>query len=88
MPFACPSCVAHDKPSYSLINLQNEVYDYNCNICMGFAAEPLAQLTVPPSHANTSKKQAPATVTLNKGNTVVMTTIVEVPEASPVGLCL
>lgn len=87
MPFACPSCVAHDKPSYSLINLQNEIYDYNCNVCMGFETEPLAQLTVPPSSAN-AKKAVPATMALNKGNTVVLTTIVEVPEASPIGLCL
>ena len=83
--------MAHSKPSYSLINLQNEIYDYNCNVCMGFEPEPLAQLSVPASTANmasTGTGNKPTSVMVNKGNTVVLTTIVEVPEASPMGLCL
>ncbi|KAL7422734.1 hypothetical protein Q5752_002026 [Cryptotrichosporon argae] len=34
MMFACPGCVAADRPAYALINLNNHVYDYQCGVCM------------------------------------------------------
>ena len=34
MAFACPGCVAKDKKSYSILNMNNHIYDYSCNECM------------------------------------------------------
>ncbi|EIW67266.1 hypothetical protein TREMEDRAFT_74529 [Tremella mesenterica DSM 1558] len=32
--FACPGCVARDRPTYCILNLSNHVYDYHCAMCM------------------------------------------------------
>ncbi|TYJ53104.1 hypothetical protein B9479_006285 [Cryptococcus floricola] len=31
--FACPGCVKANKPSFSIINLNNHIYDYQCAEC-------------------------------------------------------
>lgn len=40
LAFACPGCVATNKPNYNILNLKNHVYEYHCNACTG-AAVPL-----------------------------------------------
>ncbi|WVF72810.1 hypothetical protein IAT40_007628 [Kwoniella sp. CBS 6097] len=46
LPFACPSCVSSDKPSYSILNLNNHIYDYTCAECMAEAStKPLTTTT-------------------------------------------
>lgn len=34
MTFACPGCVAKDKKSFSILNMKNHIYDYQCHECM------------------------------------------------------
>lgn len=34
LSFACPGCVAKDRPSYSILSMNNHIYDYHCDSCM------------------------------------------------------
>ncbi|KAI9637532.1 uncharacterized protein MKK02DRAFT_43457 [Dioszegia hungarica] len=34
LSFACPGCVAKDRPSYSILSMNNHIYDYHCDACM------------------------------------------------------
>ncbi|WWC63281.1 uncharacterized protein I303_105881 [Kwoniella dejecticola CBS 10117] len=34
LPFACPGCVKSNKPSFTILNLKNHIYDYQCSDCM------------------------------------------------------
>ncbi|WVR00006.1 hypothetical protein IAU59_007148 [Kwoniella sp. CBS 9459] len=55
LPFACPSCVSSDKPSYSILNLNNHIYDYTCAECMAEAeseASPKPLTTFIKAHAH------------------------------------
>ncbi|OCF37936.1 hypothetical protein I316_00160 [Kwoniella heveanensis BCC8398] len=58
LPFACPLCVSSDKPSFSILNLNNHIYDYTCTECMAESAssKPLTTTTTASfmkSHAHT-----------------------------------
>ncbi|WWC71580.1 uncharacterized protein I206_105538 [Kwoniella pini CBS 10737] len=34
LPFACPGCVKSNKSSFTILNLKNHIYDYQCSECM------------------------------------------------------
>ncbi|WVR07591.1 hypothetical protein IAU60_004633 [Kwoniella sp. DSM 27419] len=52
LPFACPSCVSANKPSFAILNLSNHIYDYTCKECMASSSMlPLTTVIKAHDHA-------------------------------------
>ncbi|KAK6910501.1 hypothetical protein L486_04737 [Kwoniella mangroviensis CBS 10435] len=54
LPFACPGCVKSNKPSYTIINLKNHIYDYQCSECMAENENHQGKLTTGVLKAHTT----------------------------------
>ncbi|AFR95636.2 hypothetical protein C343_03740 [Cryptococcus neoformans C23] len=53
--FACPGCIKANKPSFSILNLKNHIYDYHCAECMAEApTHPLTTHFKAPQHSNSN----------------------------------
>ncbi|ORX38496.1 hypothetical protein BD324DRAFT_607957 [Kockovaella imperatae] len=49
--FACPGCVTKHRETYSILNMKNHIYDYQCGDCM-------AEIQLPTSRRGSMESDA------------------------------
>ncbi|WWC90723.1 uncharacterized protein L201_005660 [Kwoniella dendrophila CBS 6074] len=61
LPFACPGCIKSNKSSYTILNLKNHIYDYQCQECMiENSSKPLTTIINAHHHHQPTSNNGPA----------------------------